>query len=192
VSVPPTPPPSDLPARPSPAAAARRAWLRVRWGRRLVLGRRAHLGRGVRLRLDRGGGRLVLGDGAWLGERSVVRAGGEVRIGSRTVVGPESVLAAAELVSIGEDCLLGDEVMLSDTALTVEDAARPDGERPLVVRPVRVGDRARIGPRACLLAGASVGAGAVVGPRALVDGPVDEGAVASGVPPRAGPRPHQG
>jgi acetyltransferase-like isoleucine patch superfamily enzyme len=54
----------------------------------------------------------------------------------------------------------------------VEDALRVDGERPLVVRPVRVGDGARIGPRACLLAGADVAAGAVVGPRVVVDGAV--------------------
>ena len=97
-------------------------------------------------------------------------AGGEVRIGAGTLVGPGSVLSASELVSIGDGCLLGDEVMVSDRALTVEDAARADGERPVVVRPVVVEDGARVGPRACLLAGSRVCAGAVVGPREVVEG----------------------
>ena len=100
-------------------------------------------------------------------------AGGEVRIGAGTLVGPESVLSAAQSVEIGDRCLLGDEVMVSDRALTVEDAARADGERPVVVRPVVVGDGARVGPRACLLAGSRVGASAVVGPREVVDGAVE-------------------
>ena len=164
--------------------AARRALLRLRWGGRLELGRGACVGRGVRLELDRGA-RLVLGEGARLGDRSSVRASGEVRIGTGTLIGRRSVLAANELVSIGESCLLGDETMLSDTALTVEDAARPGGERAVTVLPVRVGDRVRVGPRACLLAGASVGEGAIIGPRAVVDGPVAEGAVVGGVPARA-------
>jgi acetyltransferase-like isoleucine patch superfamily enzyme len=101
-----------------------------------------------------------------------VVAGGEVRIGAGTLVGPGSMLSASELVSIGDRCLLGDEVMASDRALTVEDAARVDGERPVVVRPVVVEDGARVGPRACLLAGSRVGAGAVVGPREVVEGAV--------------------
>jgi acetyltransferase-like isoleucine patch superfamily enzyme len=171
------PSPSDLPSflihgtRPPLRFRLRVLRLRLRWGRRLGLGKGAFVGRGVRLRLPPGG-RLVLGDWAWLGDRSTVLAYGEVRIGARTLVGPESVLAASELVAIGDRCLLGDEVMVSDRALTVEDAMRPDGSRPLVVRPVRVGDGARIGPRACLLAGSCVGAGAVVGPREVVQGAV--------------------
>jgi acetyltransferase-like isoleucine patch superfamily enzyme len=121
------------------------------------------------------GGRLVLGEGAWLGDGSTVLARGEVRIGAGTLVGPESVLAAQELVALGDACLLGDEVMASDRALTVEDAMRADGSRPLTVRPVRVGDGARIGPRACLLAGSVVEPGSVVGPRVVVQGAVEPG-----------------
>jgi acetyltransferase-like isoleucine patch superfamily enzyme len=146
--------------------------LRLRWGRRLGLGKGAFVGRGVRLRLL-GGGRLVLGPGVWLGDRCTVVAAGEVRIGAGTLVGRESVLSAARSVSIGDRCLLGDEVMVSDRALTVEDAMRVDGERPVVVRPVVVEDGARVGPRACLLAGSRAGRGAVVGPREVVGGSVE-------------------
>ncbi|MGH2822972.1 MAG: acyltransferase [Thermoleophilaceae bacterium] len=173
----PTPAPSDLPSflveggHAPLRLRARRVVLRLRWGRRLGLGKRAFVGAGVRLSLARGA-RLTLGEGAWLGDRSTVRATGEVRIGAGTLVGPETVLAATELVAIGNGCLLGDEVMASDRALTVEDAMRPDGERPLVVRAVLVGDGARIGPRACLLAGSDVAAGAVVGPRVVVQGAI--------------------
>ena len=172
-----TPAPSDLPAW---FSAGRRAPLRVllrvlrlrlRWGRRLELGKGAVVGRGVRLRLG-SDGRLVLGSGAWLGDRCTVVAAGEVRIGAGSLVGPESVLSAAQSISVGERCLLGDEVMVSDRALTVEDALRADGDRPVVVRPVVVGDGARVGPRACLLAGSCVGAGCVVGPREVVVGAV--------------------
>lgn len=174
----PTPAPSDVPAflveggRAPLRLRLRGVRLRLRWGRRLGLGRGAFVGAGVRMRIDRGA-RLVLGEGAWLGDRSTVLAGGEVRIGAGTLVGPESVLAARELIAIGDRCLVGDEVMANDCALTVEDAMRVDGEQPLVVRPVHVLDGARIGPRACLLAGSRVGAGAVVGPRVVVDGAVE-------------------
>jgi acetyltransferase-like isoleucine patch superfamily enzyme len=174
----PTPAPSDLPAflleggRPPVRHWVRVVRLRLRWGRRVRLGKGAAVGRGVRLRLS-GGGRLVLGEHAWLGDHSTVIAGGEVRIGAGTLVGPASMLVAFELVEIGDGCLLGDEVMASDRALTVEDALRPDGSRPLVVRPVHVGDGARVGPRACLLAGSVVGAGAAVGPRVVVQGAVE-------------------
>ena len=174
----PTPAPTDMPAflvsggRAPLRLRGRRALLRLRWGGRIELGRGAFVGRGVRLTLDRGA-RLTLGEGAWLGDRSSVRASGEVRIGAGTLVGRGSVLAANELVEIGDRCLLGDETMLSDTALTLEDAARPAGDRPLTTRPVRVGASARIGPRACLLAGASVAEGAVVGPRVVVEGAVE-------------------
>jgi acetyltransferase-like isoleucine patch superfamily enzyme len=174
----PTPAPSDLPSfvgegGPVPLPARLRVVrLRLRWGRRLGLGKGAFVGRGVRLRLGRGA-RLELGPGAWLGDRSIVHARGEVRIGAGSLVGPGSVLSAAQSVSIGERCLLGDEVMVSDRALTAEDALRPDGSRPVVVRPVSIGDGARVGPRACLLAGSRVAAGAVVGPREVVDGAVE-------------------
>ena len=172
----PNPAPSDLPAwfsdgRRVPLRFRFRVLrLRLRWGRRIELGKGAVVGRGVRLRLARGG-RLVLGSGAWLGDRSTVVASGEVRIGSGSLVGPESVLSAAQSVSIGSGCLLGDEVMVSDRALTAEDALR--GERSEVVLPVVVEDGARVGPRACLLAGARVGPGAVVGPREVVPGAVE-------------------
>ena len=144
--------------------------LRLRWGRRIGLGKGAVVGPGVRLRLA-GGGRLVLGPGVWLGDRCTVVASGEVRIGAGSLVGRESVLSAVRSISIGERCLLGDEVMVSDRALTVEDALGP--ERPVVVRPVVIEDGARVGPRACLLAGSRVGASAVVGPREVVRGTVE-------------------
>jgi len=171
-----TPAPSDLPAW---FSAGRRVPLRVllrvlrlrlRWGRRLELGKGAVVGRGVRLRLG-SDGRLVLGSGAWLGDRCTVVAAGEVRIGAGSLVGPESVLSAAQSISVGERCLLGDEVMVSDRALTAEDALR--GSRSVAVRPVVVGDGARVRPRACLLAGSCVGAGCVVGPREVVVGAVE-------------------
>jgi acetyltransferase-like isoleucine patch superfamily enzyme len=136
----------------------------------LELGKGAVVGRGVRLRLA-GGGRLVLGSGAWLGDGCTVVASGEVLIGAGSLVGPESVLSAAQSVSVGSGCVLGDEVMVSDRALTAEDALR--GSRSAVVRPVVVEDGARVGPRACLLAGARVGASAVVGPREVVGGAVE-------------------
>jgi acetyltransferase-like isoleucine patch superfamily enzyme len=173
-----TPAPSDLPGflaeggRVPLRFRLRVVRLRLRWGRRLGLGRGVAVGRGVRLRLS-GGGRLVLGSGVWLGDRCTVVAAGEVRIGAGTLVGPESVLSAAQSVWIGERCLLGDEAMVSDRALTVEDALGAEGERPVVVRPVVIEDGARVGPRACLLAGSRVGAGAVVGPREVVGGAVE-------------------
>jgi acetyltransferase-like isoleucine patch superfamily enzyme len=166
-----TPAPSDLPewlgGRVPLRVVLRVLRLRFKHGRRVELGKGAAVGRGVRIRLV-GDGRLVLGPGVWLGNGSTVAGSGSVVIGAGSVVGPESVLSAAQSVSVGERCLLGDEVMVSDRALTVEDALR--GGRSEVVRPVVIGDGARVGPRACLLAGTSVAPGGVVGAREVVTG----------------------
>jgi acetyltransferase-like isoleucine patch superfamily enzyme len=140
----------------------RRAWLRLRWGRRLELGPGAYVGPGVRFELAREA-HVTLGRGAWLGARATVRARGPVSFGAGTLVGPGSSIVAERGVEVGDGCILGDEVMLNDA---------------------RVGDAARIGARACLLAGADVGPESMVLARSVVQGRVRPGASFEGVPLR--------
>ena len=160
---------------------ARRAWLRLRYGRRLSVGRGAYFGPGQRLEL-RPGARLELEAGAWLGAGSRIRATGVVRFGERTFVGRGCAVVATREVCVGAGCVLADEVMLSDTSLTADDVEDPACEQPPIVAPVRVADGARIGPRACLLAGASLGDQAVLGARAVLGCEAPPRSVLVGVP----------
>jgi carbonic anhydrase/acetyltransferase-like protein (isoleucine patch superfamily) len=141
-----------------PPPATWRASLRAARARRrprVELGTGVVIGRDVVLRAAPGA-RVIVGDGAALGDGARVEArGGELRIGSGTVVGEHAMLAGA--VTVGRECVIGAW-------------ARAEGDATLE-------DRARLAAHGVALAGARVGAGAVVGSYATVVGAVAPRAV---------------
>jgi acetyltransferase-like isoleucine patch superfamily enzyme len=144
----------------------RLAWLRAR-GRLEVHGR-PRVERGARIAVAPGA-RLVLEDGCRLGEHSRIEAsGGTVRIGEGARLGERSVLVALAGIDVGAGCVVGEWALVSDAEPTFADPERPVRLQPLRRAPVRLGDRARIGPHAAVLAGATVRPGAVVGAYAVL------------------------
>ncbi len=194
-------PVSDSPA-PSPFAATppaqrpgvrhrlRALRVRVRQGGRVELRGRPLLGPGVRFDVAPGA-RVIVGDGASLGERCRLHVhAGTVTIGEGAVLGDRCAIAARTGVLIGERCVLGDEVVITDFDQRFDDVETPIRVQELVSDPVRIGAGAVLGPRAAILRGVRVGAGARVGAHSVVTRDVAAGAVVEGRPARApnGPR----
>jgi carbonic anhydrase/acetyltransferase-like protein (isoleucine patch superfamily) len=149
-----------VPPRPTWRVALR--GLRARRRPRVELGSGVLIGRDVVLRAAPGS-RVVVGEGAALGDGARVEArGGELRIGPGTAVGEHAMLAGA--VTIGRECVIGAW-------------ARAEGDAQL-------GDRARLAAHAFAPAGARIGSGAVIGSYAIADGVVAPRAVVGGEPRR--------
>lgn len=147
----------------------------------------------------------VVGRGAWLQGRPLVRNLGRIEIGSglvmsslpvrsHLVTGPRGLLrighgvriahgasisAHAELV-IGDDVVIGPFAMLLDS--DYHDAARHDS--PGVARPIHIGRGVRLGAGVVVLRGAVIGDGAVIEAHSVVNRYIPPAVHASGVPAR--------
>lgn len=150
-------------------------------------------GRGVRI----GPGVLVLhpetfdiGDGVVIGSGVLLqgRFDGRCAIGAGTTIGPHAYLHCID-AQIGEGVRWGPGAKMLGGEHTAVPVDRPVIQTDIVIRPVRIGDRATIGAAAVILPGVTVGEDAVVAPAAIVTRDVPPGVTVSGVPARALDRP---
>ena len=107
-------------------------------------------------------GKLMVGDGCWIGPGCFINSFGGVTLGKRVGLGPG--------------------VKILSSAHRGRTPNKPILDTPLAAAEVVVGDGADVGAGAILLPGARVGAGAQVGAGAVVAGEVSAGAVVAGVP----------
>jgi acetyltransferase-like isoleucine patch superfamily enzyme len=164
--------------------ALRLAWLKLRWGKRLVTDGLAFVGPGVKLEIEPGA-RVVLGRWSWVGHGTKIRVHeGEVQIGAKTVLGQECTISAFKHVSIGRECIVADRVMLIDFDHGVVEVERPIRLQGIYKRDVHVGHNCWIGYGACVLRGVTIGDNCVVGTTAVVTKDLPDNAVAAGVPAR--------
>ncbi len=137
----------------------------IRWGNRLTTG--------VGVRLDvfcsSNEQRLFFGDDVQLNDY--------VHIG------------AIERVEIGNDVLIASKVFISDhnhgsyNEPTAESSPFvPPHRRPLVAKPVFIGDRVWIGEQVCILPGVKIGEGAIVGAGSIVTRDVPANSIVAGNP----------
>jgi acetyltransferase-like isoleucine patch superfamily enzyme len=160
--------------------------VRARQRSRVELRGTPRLGRGVRFEIAPGA-RVVVGDGAALGERCRLEVrGGTVAIGAGTVLGDRCAVVARAGVMIGERCVLGDEVAVVDFDHDFRDAETPIRLQGLEAATVRIDAGAVLGPRVAVLRGVRIGAGARVGSHSVVTRDVAAGAVVDGVPAGGG------
>lgn len=121
----------------------------------IVLGKRVRLYKDVGFYLDAPGASIVIGDGSFLNQRTMVTC-------KRSVV-------------IGENCSIGWDVWITDT-----DYHRlNDGED---IAPVLIGDEVWIGAKSMILKGVTVGRGAVIAAGSVVTKDVPERALVAGNP----------
>jgi len=136
-------------------------------------------------------GRLTLG-ACFLaaGTRLWAHKGGVLTIGDGTILDAGVEIIAWAGVTIGQDCYLGWDALVMDTDL------HSVGDRPLVNKPVVIGNGVRIGARAMILKGVTIGAGAVIQPGSIVTRDVPAGAEvrppAAAVKNRPAPTPQSG
>lgn len=173
-----------------------------------AFGRGVVVGRHVTFRHP---GKIFLGDGVVLDDRSTLDAKGEgnrgISLGDRVFVGRgTTVYCKGGDVEIGDDASLSAScIVFSSNSLRIGRGAMvgsfsyllsggeydPDSDVPfckqsgMVTRgPLEIGENAWIGAHATVLDAASVGAGSVVGAGAVVASPVPAGVLALGVPAR--------
>lgn len=139
----------------------------IRWGRGFTTG--------VGIRLD------VFCDGS----RPRLLFGNNVQINDYVHIG------AIERVEIGNDVLIASRVFISDhdhgnySQLDATSAPSvPPQKRPLISRPVIIGDRVWIGEQVCILSGVSIGQGAVIGAGSVVTCDIPPNSVSVGNPAR--------
>lgn len=124
-----------------------------------------------------------------------VEQDGVVEIGSGSVL-VGAVLMCMEHITIGRRCVLSYNVTIADCDFHPHDAAlrradceaiAPHGDRrrpPVSSRPVVLEDDVHVGVGAIILKGVRIGAGARIGPAAVVTFDVPPGAVVTGNPGR--------
>lgn len=168
------------PAGPPPAglfAHLRARLAAARHRDRVIAEPGAALGPGVVWEVSRGA-RVRLGAGCAVGAGTRLHVtGGEVVIGPGAVLGERCVMRIQAGAVVGAGTRLADEVALIDTAPRYADTMSPIREQGVTAREIRIGERARIGARTVLEGGAHVGAGAQVGAGLTVAGEVPAGAV---------------
>lgn len=105
------------------------------------------------------------------GSRLWSHKGGLLTIADGAVLDAGAEVIAWTRVNIGRNCYLGWDALVLDTDL------HHIGGKPLVNKPVVIGDNVYIGCRAVILKGVTVGDGAIIHPGSIVTRDVPAGAV---------------
>jgi carbonic anhydrase/acetyltransferase-like protein (isoleucine patch superfamily) len=158
---------------------ARAQWLRFVWpGWRAAWG--AQVGRHCRIGVEPGSA-VVLGPGAEIddGVTLAAMAGGRIELGDRAFVGHHSTIAARELVRIGARTFVAELVSVRDHD---HDPDQPPASGASLVTPVHVGDDVWIAAKATVVRGVSIGDRCVVAAHAVVREDTPPFSVVAGVP----------
>ncbi|WP_158548010.1 acyltransferase [Desertihabitans brevis] len=143
------------------------------------------LGRGVRLEVARGVGRLRIGAWTHLADGVTLRAHeGTVTIGPKCVLGAGLTVNAHLDVSIGEATIIGDRVYVCDFDHDFTDPRVRIKDQGLVRSPVSIGPDCWLGTGVTVVRGTELGQGCVVAAHAVARGVYPPGSVVAGVPGR--------
>lgn len=156
---------------------------------KLKLGRFCYLGGNSYLDCTSIGGvelgdRVTIREGAWLQLTSKLsEPGTSIRIGNGTYIGPRSILGAGAPLVIGQHCQIGADVHFIAENHKFE-AGKEIFDQGVLRDGIQVGDDCWIGNGVRILDGVSVGRGAVIGAGAVVTRSVPEYEVWAGIPAR--------
>lgn len=157
-------------------------WTRIFYGSAVLIRRPFHL-RGNRKAL-----RVSSGFTAGRGCRFELFGEGRIVFGSDCHIGDNVHVASNCLVEFGNDCLLASKIFISDLShgsYVSESHSFPataPNERPLISKPIRIGDKVWIGENAVILPGVTIGDGCVVGANSTVTKDIPDACIAAGSP----------
>jgi acetyltransferase-like isoleucine patch superfamily enzyme len=158
--------------------ALRRAWLTVRYGRRLQLGPgivfkgRLVLGRGVR---------VSIGANCRIGKRVLITGRGQVTIGNDTLLNG-CWIGSDQKVDIGSFCLISDCDIVDTDFHNLPPRLRHEPTVAQAVAPVHIGHNVWVGARSIVLKGVTIGDHSVVGAGTVVREDIAPRVVVAGNP----------
>lgn len=159
----------------------RGARIELESGSRLYLGRNRHIGKPLRLIINRNGRLIVRGEvSLYCGTRIVVAADAHLEIGDQTYINYDASLTCLEHISIGKNTAISWNTNIIDGNFHELIVAGKPRSR---TRPVQIGDHVWIGTGA-IIAGASVGDGTVVGAGSVVTSDMPSKVLVTGNPAR--------
>lgn len=141
----------------------------------------ARIGRGVVLAAP-GGGRIVLGASAVLGDRCELRAAPGAVIIVHGRLDERCRLVAHAAITVEAGARVGPGCMLCDLGPVFDDPERPVRRQGVRAAPVRVAADALLGPGVAVLRGVTVGAGATVLANSVCTRDVPPGTPVGGIP----------
>jgi len=111
-------------------------------------------------------------------------------IGKNCEIGDNVHFVAHEKVIIGDNVLMASKIFISDTnhgEYSGSEQSSPDippNRRPLITKPVMIGDKVWIGENVCVLPGVTIGAGSIIGANSVVNKDIPTNCIAVGAPAR--------
>lgn len=108
-----------------------------------------------------------------------------ISFGKNVEIGDYVHIAAVESVAIGDNCLIASRVYVSDHDhgdTSLSSLSLTPSQRPIVAKPVSIGDDCWIGQNVCILKGVSLGNGCVVAAGAVVTKSFPPYSVVAGIP----------
>ena len=145
----------------------------------------AQVGRGVVL-AARGGGRIVLGPTAIVGDRCELRAAPGATVTVHGTLEERCRIVARSAITVEAGAHLGAECALLDAGPVFDDSEVPVRAQGLRAAPILVAAGAVLGPRVAVLSGVTVGAGATVLAHSVCTRDVPARARVGGTPARDG------
>lgn len=158
--------------------ACQRAWLALRYGRRLQLAPgivfkgRLVLGRGVR---------VSIGANCRIGKRVLITGSGQVTVGQDTFLNG-CWIGCDQTVEIGARCLISDCDVVDTDFHNLPPRLRHEPATARAIAPVRIGDNVWVGARSIVLKGVTIGDHSVVGAGTVVREDVPARVVVAGNP----------
>ncbi|WP_280113998.1 DapH/DapD/GlmU-related protein [Exiguobacterium acetylicum] len=112
----------------------------------------------------------------------------KIILGENCKMGDRVHIASGNSVIIGDNCLLASNIYISDIShgyYEGKGASKPNSipdERPLISRPIRIGNNVWIGENVSILPGVNIGDGCIVGANSVVTKSVSKNCIIAGVP----------
>ena len=129
---------------------------------------------------------VELGDGVYVGHGTILKGyyRGRMVIGDGTWIGQQCFFHSAGGLTIGQNVGIGPVVKIITSYHEGKDISKPILHTPIIFKPVVIEDAADIGIGSVILPGVTVGKGAQVGAGAVVSSDVEPYTVVGGVPAR--------